>query len=204
MRPALPGHLGIIPDGNRRWAAARGLPKQNGYSCGVEPGLRLLRACRAAGIRQLSVYGFTQDNVRRPTEQVAAFQEACVELAGRLVVAGADVRAVGQPDSPAFPSRLKRFLERTTTGDVRVNLLVNYSWRWDVAGLKRGEHLTAEIPPVDLIVRWGGGRRLSGFLPLQSVYADFYVVDALWPDFEERHLDDALAWFRRQDRTLGG
>lgn len=57
---------------------------------------------------------------------------------------------------------------------------------------------------MQLIVRWGGGRRLSGFLPVQSVYADIYVVDELWPDFDPSHLDSALAWFQKQDRTLGG
>lgn len=204
MKSALPYHVGIIPDGNRRWAAARGLPKGDGYRHGVDPGLRLFRACRAAGIRQLSVYGFTQDNVRRPSEQVGAFQSACVELAASLVMEGADIRVVGQADSTALPAGLKRYMTRVSTGDVRVNLLANYSWKWDLAGLKQGEHRTSDVPPLDLIIRWGGGRRLSGFLPIQSVYADFHVIDALWPDFEEEHLAGALAWFKRQDRTLGG
>lgn len=204
MRADLPRHLGIIPDGNRRWAAGHGLRKADGYQHGVAPGLRLLRACRSAGIRHLSVYGYTQDNVRRPSDQVEAFQRACAELAVDLVSDGADLRVIGQAESTAMPPSLKRFVARVTTGDVRVNLLANYSWKWDLAGLKSGEHRTSEIPPLDLIIRWGGGRRLSGFLPIQSVYADFFVVDALWPDFEESHFADALAWFKRQDRTLGG
>lgn len=204
MKPKVPTHIGIIPDGNRRWAQRRGLERGDGYSYGVEPGIKLLRACRAAGVRELSVYGFTQDNVRRPREQVDAFSKACVEMARRLVLEGVDVRAVGQADSPAFPRELTRFLKRSSTGDLRVNLLVNYDWSWDMAGFARGEQRTAEIPPMELIIRWGGGRRLSGFLPIQSVYADFFVIDEFWPDFEEDHVARALEWYARQDRTLGG
>ncbi len=71
-------------------------------------------------------------------------------------------------------------------------------------GLANGGLRSREVSRLDLIVRWGGGRRLSGFLPVQSVYADFYVRDEYWPDFEPDHFDQALAWFRKQDRTLGG
>jgi undecaprenyl diphosphate synthase len=87
---------------------------------------------------------------------------------------------------------------------MKVNLLVNYGWEWDLAGLKNGGLRSDEVPRLDLIVRWGGGRRLSGFLPVQSVYADFYVRDEYWPDFDPRHFEDALAWFKDQDPTLGG
>jgi undecaprenyl diphosphate synthase len=60
------------------------------------------------------------------------------------------------------------------------------------------------VSRLDLIVRWGGGRRLSGFLPVQSVYADFYIRDEYWPDFQPQHFDNALSWFRQQDRSFGG
>ena len=110
---------------------------------------------------------------------------------------------VGDDSSPLFPPELRGFLARQGAG-MRVNLLVNYGWDWDLAGLKTGEMRSAAISRMDLIVRWGGGRRLSGFLPVQSVYADFYVRDELWPDFAPGHFDDSLAWFARQDQTLGG
>lgn len=205
VKAKVPRHIGVIPDGNRRWAESRGLQKGSGYAQGVEPGLRLLERCRRAGVEELSVYGFTQDNVKRPADQVAAFRAVCVEMAERLAENGARVRAVGDTRSPVFPAALARYLNEPEAGPgPKVNLLVNYGWRWDVQGLEEGRHRTADIPPVDLIVRWGGGRRLSGFLPIQSVYADFFVVDALWPDFEDSHMDEALAWYARQDRTLGG
>ena len=81
---------------------------------------------------------------------------------------------------------------------------MNYGWEWDLDGLKEGQLRSADVSRLDLVVRWGGGRRLSGFLPVQSVYADIFVLDALWPDFEPQHLAAALAWFGQQDRTLGG
>ena len=87
---------------------------------------------------------------------------------------------------------------------MKVNLLVNYGWKWDLTGLGEGMLRSHEVSRLDLIMRWGGGRRLSGFLPVQSVYADLYVRDEYWPDFDRSHLEQALAWYRQQDRTLGG
>jgi len=79
----VPRHIGFIPDGNRRWAQDRGLPKEHGYAHGIAPGLQLFEACRARGVKEVSVYGFTQDNTRRPTAQKDAFRDACVEFALR-------------------------------------------------------------------------------------------------------------------------
>jgi undecaprenyl diphosphate synthase len=92
---------------------------------------------------------------------------------------------------------------------------VNYGWNWDLNHALEGDEgktrrnvadgiASAEISRIDLIVRWGGGRRLSGFLPIQSIYADFYVVDELWPNFSLDQFHDALAWYQDQDVTLGG
>jgi undecaprenyl diphosphate synthase len=79
---------------------------------------------------------------------------------------------------------------------MKVNLLVNYGWEWDLAGLRSGCLRSDEVLRLDLIVRWEGGRRLSGFLRIQSVYADFYVRDEYWPDFHPQHFEDALIWFQ--------
>ncbi len=199
----LPRHLGVIPDGNRRWAQRSGRPRHDGYGFGIEPGIRLYRACRELGIEDISVYGFTKDNVKRPAIQVQSFKAACVDMVERLEAEDARVRVVGDEDSPVFPERLRGYAGRGGKGPT-VHLLVNYGWEWDLEGIRTGLHRTADIPPLDLIIRWGGGRRLSGFLPIQSVYSDFFVVDDYWPDFEEQHLSDALAWYSVQDRTRGG
>ena len=201
-RRALPRHVGFIPDGNRRWASQRGLGKEEGYRFGIEPGLRLVDLCRQRGIPEISIYGFTQDNTRRPSAQTRAFRAACVAFA-HAVADRAALMIVGDDRSAQFPDELRCF--RTRRGDgIRVNLLVNYHWEWDLAGMLAGRLRSHEVPRLDLVVRWGGGRRLSGFLPAQSVYADFFVLDPYWPDFRPEHFDAALAWFGEQDRTLGG
>lgn len=203
MRTATPKHIGFIPDGNRRWAAARGLPKEDGYANGMAPGLELFELCRATGIEEVSVYCFTQDNTRRPAAQTAKYRAAVVEFALEVSRRGAALLVVGDDRSAVFPNDLKPFRQRAGSG-MKVNLLVNYGWEWDLAGLKNRGLRSADVSRIELIVRWGGGRRLSGFLPVQSVYADIFVVDEYWPDFAPAHFERALSWFAQQDRTLGG
>jgi undecaprenyl diphosphate synthase len=199
----VPRHIGFIPDGNRRWAVQQGLPKDQGYSQGIAPGLALFEACKELGVEEVSVYGFTQDNTRRPSEQSRSFRAACVAFALEIWRRGAALLVIGDEQSRQFPAELAAFRRRQGSG-IKVNFLVNYGWEWDLAGLKNGALRSADVSRLDMVVRWGGGRRLSGFLPVQSVYADIFVLDALWPDFRPQHLDAALAWFGQQDRTLGG
>lgn len=196
-----PTHIGIIPDGNRRWATQNGLKKQDGYEHGLLPGLRLLRAAKERNIKELTYYGFTVDNCKRPKEQVKAFSDACFDAVKLMEDEGVSIYVLGNTKSNCFPSGLLPYTERKKSdGKMKVNLLVNYGWEWDI---KNG-WLSKKIPRVDMVVRWGGMRRLSGFLPLQTVYSDFYIIDDLWPDFKEKHLDAALEWYSRQDVTLGG
>lgn len=199
----LPEHIGFIPDGNRRWAVGQGLAKEQGYARGIAPGLALFEACKALGIAEVSVFGFTQDNTKRPAAQAQMFRAACVDFAQEICRRGAALLVLGDEQSDQFPVELTCFRTRQGEG-IKVNFLVNYDWEWDLAGLKNGAIRSADVSRLDLVVRWGGGRRLSGFLPVQSVYADIYVIEALWPDFEPQHLDAALSWLSRQDRTLGG
>ena len=199
----LPRHVGFIPDGNRRWASSRGLAKEDGYAHGLQPGLQLFERCSELGIDEVSVYGFTQDNTRRPSVQTHRFRAACVEFALEVARRGAALLVVGDESSAQFPTSLARFRRRQGSG-MKVNFLVNYGWQWDLDGLTQGALRSADVTRLDLIVRWGGARRLSGFLPVQSVYADFFVVDDMWPDFRPLHLNQALQWFAVQDRTLGG
>src|SRR4051794_16260893 len=111
-----PRHVGFIPDGNRRWAKERGLPASAGYEAGIEPGLRLLERCRELGIAEASIYGFTQDNTRRPAEQTAAFRAACVGFALGALGGGASLRVVGDATSPSFPDELRPYAARRFAG----------------------------------------------------------------------------------------
>ena len=207
MKKEKPKHIGIIPDGNRRWALAKGMGKQEGYAYGLDPGIRLLRLAKAQGIEEISYYGFTMDNCKRPKEQVRAFREACVEAVDMLCGEGADLLVVGDSRSKCFPGELRCYQERTSIhgGGIRLNFLVNYGWQWDLSHIREdGKPYSQDVSRIDLVIRWGGMRRLSGFLPIQSVYADFYVVDQLWPDYQDGDFLEALAWYREQDVTLGG
>ena len=202
-KPGIPNHVGFIPDGNRRWAQAHGLGKEAGYERGVEPGLALFGQCQGLDVPEISIFCFTQDNTKRPSAQTKAFKSATVELALQIANRGAAVLVIGESQSKHFPAELTPFLVRQGAG-MKVNLLVNYGWNWDLSGLAHGTIRSQEIPRMDLIVRWGGSSRLSGFLPVQSVYADLHIRNELWPDFQPAQFEEALAWFRKQDQTLGG
>lgn len=213
----LPKHIGVIPDGNRRWAVQNNLSKESGYESGLAPGLMLYEMCLELGIPELTFYGFTQDNTKRPSVQRAAFQKACVDAVKLLAGRDASLLVIGDSSSPMFPEDLKPFTKRHTFGRdlLRLNFLVNYGWRWDLGQAYNGSApvtptglqqsiASSDISRIDLIIRWGGRRRLSGFLPVQSIYADFFIVDDLWPDFKIEHFYDALTWYETQDVTLGG
>lgn len=211
----IPKHIGIIPDGNRRWATSNGLSKENGYSSGLEPGLAVFKLCEQIGIKEITYYGFTIDNNKRPITQRQAFTEACVNSVKMLAKENASLLVVGNSESPMFPTELSTYTTRKTfgTGAMKVNFLVNYGWEWDLSllklvGNKKGNIMnsikSSDISRIDLIIRWGGRRRLSGFLPVQSIYSDFFVIDDYWPDFEPQHFYQALEWYNKQDITLGG
>ena len=204
----IPKHIGIIPDGNRRWALQNGFEKKDGYKNGLIPGIELFRMCKKLGIEEITYYGFTVDNTKRPKEQLIAFTNACVNAVNLLSKEDSELLVLGNNKSTVFPSELSQYTERKTfgKGGIKVNFLVNYSWEWDL-GIKEQKpfHLNSEdVSRVDLVIRWGGRKRLSGFLPIQTVYSDFYFIDEYWPDFKKEHLLKALEWYSTQDITLGG
>ena len=211
----LPKHIGIIPDGNRRWAENNGLSKEKGYNIGINPGLLLFKICQKLDIEEITYYGFTTDNTKRPAKQQDAFTKACIDAVKLLSHEDAELLVVGNIESPCFPPELMQFTKRKVfgKGGLKVNFLVNYGWEWDLNLSRQTYHKrnnfdlvlhSKDISRIDLIIRWGGRRRLSGFLPIQSVYSDFYVVDDYWPDFKPQHIYDALDWYATQDVTLGG
>lgn len=212
----IPNHIGIIPDGNRRWAQSKGLSKEEGYSLGgISPGLSLFKLCKEAGINEVTYYGFTVDNTKRPTIQKQAFVKACIDAVKILSKEDAELLVIGNTDSKSFPKELLPFTKRKIfgKGGIKINFLVNYGWEWDLNLLKSDSDTAGslihkirsnDISRIDLIIRWGGRRRLSGFLPVQSVYSDFYIIDDYWPDFKPEHFYEALEWYNTQDITLGG
>ncbi len=212
----IPEHIGIIPDGNRRWAEKRGMSKEMGYQCGLDPGVELFRICSLLGVKEITYYGFTTDNTKRPTVQREAFTKSCIDAVNILSKEDAALLVIGNYESEMFPKELLPFTTRQKfgNGNIKVNFLVNYGWEWDLGNVIEGRMKSRksiitnikskDISRIDLIIRWGGRRRLSGFLPIQSVYADFYVLDDYWPDFKPDHIYNALEWYNTVDVTLGG
>ena len=120
----------------------------------------------------------------------------------------ANLLVIGNTQSEAFPNELLEYANKRVNfgrGLININFLVNYDWEWDLEHIKQnGKVASSDISRIDIIIRWGGRRRLSGFLPAQSVYADFYIIDDYWPDFKRSHFIDALRWYQSCDVTLGG
>jgi undecaprenyl diphosphate synthase len=211
----IPNHIGIIPDGNRRWALNNGFKKEDGYDYGLDPGLEVLRLAKKAGIKEITYYGFTTDNCKRPVVQQEAFKKACVDAVRIISSEGSSLLVVGNTQSQSFPKELLPYTKRTDMngGGIKVNFLVNYGWEWDIEHILdssdrkysvQNKLHSSDISRIDLIIRWGNMRRLSGFLPIQSVYSDFYIVEEMWPDFQSKHFERALEWYDKQDVTLGG
>ncbi|MFV0520303.1 MAG: undecaprenyl diphosphate synthase family protein [Lachnospirales bacterium] len=206
----LPKHIGIIPDGNRRWAVEHNLSKEMGYDKGVEPGVALLEALMELGVEEVTFYGFTKDNTKRNVEQKQAFVKACIKSVERAKKIGANILVVGDNTKNIFPKECEIYLKRDVENKaIKANFLLNYDWQWDLKEIGEGNKIqnnikSKDISKIDLIIRWGGRLRLSGFLPIQSVYADFYSIDDMWPDFEINHLYKALEYYEKTDVTLGG
>ena len=211
----IPNHIGIIPDGNRRWALKHHKEKFEGYKSGIVPGLKSFKLARELGIKEITFYGFTMDNCKREKSQRIAFSNACVESVNIISKENANILVVGNENSEMFPKELLMYRKRVAAngGGIKVNFLINYGWDWDILNIskstgKRKDILSGlhshDISMIDLIIRWGGMKRLSGFLPVQSVYADIFTCKNLWPDFKESDMYEALEWYQTQDCSKGG
>lgn len=217
-------HVAIIMDGNGRWAKRRGLPRAMGHKRGVEAVRKLVRSLEGTGIECLTLYAFSSENWKRPEEEVSDLMnlmrsfirsdlEEFVANGVRLKIVG-DWRAL----DPDIVAMLEDALERTAGGTRTVAVALNYGSQQEIAAAaraaaKEGEitpeaierHLfTADLPPVDLLIRTSGEVRLSNFLLWQMAYAEMIFVDTLWPDFGPEDLRKALDVFAKRERRYGG
>ena len=212
----VPNHIALIPDGNRRWAKNKGFEKHEGYDYGLNPGLEFLQLASQYGVKEITYYGFTTDNCKRPHTEVEAFVRACVDAVKLIKQEDVSLLVVGNTKSSMFPNELLQYTNERTVfgkGTTKVNFLVNYGWEWDLGNMNtttsnrntitKNLH-SREISRIDLVIRWGGRKRLSGLLPIQTVYADIFTLDEMWPEFCPEQLKRALEWYDSQDVTLGG
>jgi len=225
-------HVGIIMDGNGRWARARDLARLAGHQRGAEAVRRIITHCRKAGLHYLTLYAFSTENWARPAFEVNGLMELLadflVDQENRLVKHGIELAAVG--DLGRLPNRARSLLEQVmnTTrglGGMRLTLALSYSGRDEIVRaarrlarrvaegkldpdaiddeLFRGNLDTRDTPPADLVIRTGSERRLSNFLLWQAAYAELYFTDRPWPDFSPKDFDRAVAWYHDRKRTFG-
>ena len=229
----LPAHIGIIMDGNGRWAQKRGLPRSAGHRQGARVFREIVRYCREIGIGCLTVYAFSTENWKRPQSEIDAImnllRDYLDELERHTDEEQGVLRFIGDmaPLAEDLRQRIAIVQERTAGREgITVNIALNYGGRNEIVhavqqavsraaqGDLRADEVdealvdslmyTAGQPPVDLIIRPSGEQRISNFLLWQGAYAEFVFMDVLWPDFTPRDLDLAIAEFQRRSRRFGG
>ena len=219
-------HVGIIMDGNGRWATRRGLSRLRGHEAGVEAIRRVVEAAPKQGIGTLTLYAFSADNWRRPKAEVSALMALLrfylANEVDSLVRNGVRLTVIGRRDRlpPGIAGAIARAEAATATGDVlHLRIAVDYSARdailsavaraaalSDLTRENFSDLVTGEpgLRDVDLIIRTSGEKRLSDFLLWEGAYAELHFTDRMWPEFDAEDLADALASFSRRERRFGG
>ena len=229
----IPQHVALILDGNGRWAKKRGLPRTAGHKKGCEAVENIVEVAARMGIRYLTVYGFSTENWKRPEEEVSTLMQLFRFYAKRLqkiaMANNVRVRMIGERSR--FAPDLQKAIEglETSTKDntgLTFVIAVNYGGRDEITRAVRrmtqdakngiiepsditedmvASYLdTAGMPDPDLMIRTSGELRLSNYLLWQLAYAELYVTDCLWPDFDREELENAIRAFNRRDRRFGG
>lgn len=226
---AVPRHIAIIMDGNGRWAKKRFLPRVAGHSRGVESVRASIRSCMERGVEYLTLFAFSSENWRRPAEEVSFLMQLFIKSlekeAVRLDQNGIRLRVIG--DLSRFDTGLIdaiKAAEDLTAANTRFNLTIaaNYGGRWDILQavskvLARNPEAPCEVtedalaaelsmsfaPEPDLFIRTGGEQRISNFLLWQLAYTELYFTEQLWPDFDAKALDLAIASYQGRERRFG-
>lgn len=224
---AVPAHIAIVMDGNRRWARQRHLPAIAGHRAGVETIRRTLRHARERGVRYLTLYSFSTENWRREPAEVEGLmrllEETILRETDTLVRDGVRLRVIGRvwELSQRLQTAIAGAVRATDGGRDTMTIAFNYGGRAEIVDAVRGivrdgtapeaideaaiaGHLYApDIPDPDLFVRTGGELRVSNFLLWQVAYAEMWATPVLWPDFSVADLDDAIVAFGTRERRYG-
>ena len=224
----LPKHIGIIMDGNGRWAKKRLLPRTAGHIQGAKAFKKCARYCAEIGIECVTFYAFSTENWKRPKEEVDALMKLFSDYLDECLTMAEDdikLRIIGDPVplSDTLKSKIKRAEEITAKNKGLVCCIaINYGGRDEIVhavrritseGIEAGditeqtisERLyTKGLPDVDLLIRPSGEQRISNFMIWQAAYAEYVFMDVLWPDFSTDDLDRAINEYRRRDRRFGG
>jgi undecaprenyl diphosphate synthase len=225
---AVPRHVAVVMDGNGRWARKRFMPRFFGHKQGVDALVRAVNTFADRGVQYLTVFAFSSENWKRPTEEVSGLMSlvlvAVSKYLAKMAGDGVRIRIVG--DRSAVSDKLRQaweHAEKLTENNTRITLAVafNYGGRWDVVQATRraiamgvkpeqvdedwlGRHMALSFAPdPDLFIRTGGEMRISNFLLWQAAYAELFFTECLWPDFGEAEIDAALAAYAQRDRRFG-
>lgn len=233
-REDLPEHIGIIMDGNGRWAKKRALPRKYGHREGAKAFRKIVEYCDKIGLRYLTVYAFSTENWKRPKDEVNSIMQLLEQYIDEAFdhkneSDGVRTKFIGDMSalSPVLQEKIKR-IEALGEGKsgLLVNVALNYGGRHELVHSMRAlaemvreqkiapeeideamvsDHLyTAGQPDPDLIIRPSGEERLSNFLIWQAAYSEFVFMDVLWPDFKPEHLEEAIRIFNQRHRRFGG
>ena len=221
-------HVAIIMDGNGRWAQSRGLPRIKGHEMGARAARRIVEAVKARGIRYLTLYAFSSENWSRPKDEIEGLfrllERFIDEEVDRLKNSGVCIHIIG--DLSRFPKLLQDKISLTVeetreNTELHLAIAMNYGGRDEIIRAVRkiiaqgieGDSLdeksfsllldTSFMPDPDLMIRTGGEWRISNFLLWQMAYTEIYFTDILWPDFDEKALDEAITWFCSRQRRFG-
>lgn len=224
----VPRHIAIIPDGNRRWSSKKGISRKEGYAKGIRKIGDVLKWCREADVKMLTMWGFSSENFRRDRGEVkelfGLFQENLKKALGHEdeTKKKVKVRFLGRLDR--FPKHIVDMMKKAEAecpkdAKYQLNLLLSYGGREEVIdavnriitnGIKKvnektiSENLYTEgIPDPDLVIRTSGEQRLSGLMPWQTVYSELYFCKKLWPDFSKRDFLKALESYAKRKRRYG-
>ncbi len=226
---AVPAHVGIIMDGNGRWAKKRGLPRSAGHSRGAKVFKRAVEDLRELGVKYATFYAFSTENWSRPKEEVNALMELLDSYLDDIRgMAQKNTRIIFAGEKSAFEEDMRRRMvdiEQVSEHNdgLYICIALNYGGRAEIVrAAKRlaekcasspesvgerefaNELYTSQMPDVDLIIRTGGEQRLSNFLIWQAAYAELYFTDTLWPDLKKEDLAAALEWYSNRNRRFGG
>ncbi len=229
----VPTHIGIIMDGNGRWAKKRGLPRSAGHKAGGKNFRTITRYCSDIGVKYLTVYAFSTENWKRPQDEISALmllfksylEEALNDFQDDSIV----VKFIG--DKSRFDKELRELMIRTEEGSAHrdgmvLNIAMNYGSRDEIVRAARTlaqkaldnkispDDITEQMfadnlytkgqPDPDLIIRPSGEYRISNFLLWQCAYSEFVIMDKLWPDFTKEDLNSAILEFAKRSRRFGG
>ena len=217
-------HVAIIMDGNGRWAKRHHLPRAMGHRRGVEAVRRLVRGLGPLGLECLTLYAFSSENWKRPEDEISDLMGLMRKFIRSdlpdFVANGVKLKIIGDYKvlEPDIVEMLEDALRQTASGTKTIAVALNYGSQQEIAraAAKAAEHGavtaetiaanldTADLPPLDMLVRTSGEVRLSNFLLWQAAYAEMWFTDVLWPDFTVAHLEEALASFARRERRYGG